>query len=359
MSGLYALAGPMLRALDAETAHNLTIRALAAGINPFRDRYDDPALAVDALGLRFANPLGIAAGFDKNAEVPDEMLAMGLGFAEVGTVTPLAQAGNPKPRLFRLEEDQAVINRMGFNNEGHPAALARLAARRGKGGIVGVNIGANKDSADRLEDYVKGLEAFAPLASYLAVNISSPNTPGLRGLQSRGELEELTGRLLAARRAGGWTTPLVIKIAPDLRRDELEDIAAVALDSGIDGLIVSNTTLARDGLTSARSSQAGGLSGVPLFTRSTAVLAQVYLLTGGKVPLIGVGGIASGAAAWQKIRAGASLIQLYTALVYDGPGLIGDICRHLSQQLKAHGLQRLEQATGGEADDWATRSIET
>ncbi|NNE24340.1 MAG: quinone-dependent dihydroorotate dehydrogenase [Rhizobiales bacterium] len=355
MSDIFAIAGPILRILDAETAHNLTITALYRGLNPFKVPPATPQLATKVLGLELPNPVGIAAGFDKNAEVPDQMLAMGFGFAEVGTVTPQPQDGNPRPRLFRLQEDGAVINRMGFNNQGHAAAQARLRARRGKPGIVGVNIGANKTSEDRIADYLLGLEAFHDLASYLTINVSSPNTPGLRGLQSRGELEELIGRLMAKRAELQSTTPLLLKIAPDLGDDELDDIAAVCLDAGIDGLIISNTTISRPPLTSSKANEQGGLSGAPLFEMSTVVLAKMYRRTRGELPLIGVGGITSGETAWQKIRAGASLIQLYSALVYQGPKLVWDIRYHVAAQLAAGSYNNLADAVGSGAQEWEAK----
>lgn len=344
-----------MRFLDAETAHNMTIAALYRGLNPFKVPAGTPQLATKVLGLELANPVGIAAGFDKNAEVPDQMLAMGFGFAEVGTVTPRPQDGNPRPRLFRLEDDAAVINRMGFNNQGHAAARARLLARRDKGGIVGVNIGANKTSEDRIADYLLGLEAFHDVASYLTINVSSPNTPGLRGLQSRGELEELIGKLMAKRAELKSTTPLVLKIAPDLGDDELDDIAAVCLAAGIDGLIISNTTISRPQLTSPHAGEQGGLSGAPLFEMSTVVLAKMYRRTNGKLPLIGVGGISSGEAAWQKIRAGASLVQLYSALVYQGPKLVWDIRRHVADQLAGGGFDNVADAVGAGAEEWSAK----
>ncbi|PZF78683.1 dihydroorotate dehydrogenase (quinone) [Aestuariivirga litoralis] len=327
----FPLARPVLHALDAETAHGLTIRALQA-LPLAGPTAAAPGLAVEALGLRFPNPLGLAAGFDKNAEVPDAMLALGFGFTEIGTVTPRPQAGNPRPRLFRLAEDRAVINRMGFNNAGHAAALRRLAARRDRGGIVGVNIGANKESADRIGDYVEGIAAFAHLASYFTVNISSPNTPGLRGLQSRAELEQLLARLNDERARHAHKPPMLLKIAPDLREDELEDIAAACGGGAVDGIIVSNTTLSRGGLRSPGAGEQGGLSGAPLLALSTRQLARMFLLTGGRIPLVGVGGVHDGPSALMKIRAGASLVQLYSALVYQGPALVTAILRHLSAE---------------------------
>ncbi|WP_395688340.1 quinone-dependent dihydroorotate dehydrogenase [Aestuariivirga sp.] len=332
----FPLARPLLHALDAEAAHNLTIRTLTM-LPSGRPARHGPRLELDVLGLHFPNPLGLAAGFDKNADVPDAMLAMGFGFVEVGTLTPRPQAGNPRPRLFRLAEDRAVINRMGFNNEGHASALAKLKARSGRGGIVGINIGANKDSDDRIGDYVAGIETFSEVASYFTVNISSPNTPGLRALQSRAELEALLSRLNAARSMQRRKPPMLLKIAPDLGEDELADIADVCGAGAVDGIIVSNTTLRRDGLRSAHASEQGGLSGAPLLDLSTRQLARLYLLTAGRVPLIGAGGVHDGASALLKIRAGASLVQLYSALVYDGPGLIEVILTSLSAELSRLG----------------------
>lgn len=344
---LFPLAKPFLGLMDPETAHRYTLRALKLGLAPAAG--SDPAeLGIDLFGLHFPNPLGIAAGFDKNAEVPDAMLRLGMGFAEIGTVTPRPQAGNPRPRIFRLPDERAVINRLGFNNEGHAAARRRLEARRGRPGIVGVNIGANKDSDDRIADYEAGIRAFEGLASYFTVNISSPNTPGLRALQNKAELETLVTRVLAAR-AGA--TPVLLKIAPDLTDEELQDIADVAAEKRLDGLIVSNTTIAREGLVQgARAGETGGLSGQPLFGLSTAILRQMYKLTGGRIPLVGVGGIGSGADAYAKIRAGASLVQLYTALAYEGPGLVGAIKRDLAAMLKADGFVRVRDAIGRDTE---------
>ena len=328
---LFRIAHPLLHRLDAETAHGLAISALKCA--PVRRASAlDSTLAMQVFGLDFPNPLGLAPGFDKNAEVPDAMLGLGFGFVETGTVTPRPQAGNPRPRLFRLAEDEAVINRMGFNNDGQAAVLARLKARTAHG-IVGVNIGANKDSEDRGADYVAGLETFTAAASYITVNISSPNTPGLRALQSRSELRVLLLRLAAARAALPVRRPLLLKIAPDLSDIELEHVVTVALEGLVDGLIISNTTLARAGLSSPHRGEAGGLSGRPLFAASTRMLAKAYGLTGGKLPLIGVGGIHDAETAWTKIRAGASLIQLYSALVYEGPGLVGRVLAGLKMRL--------------------------
>ena len=330
----------MLFALDAETAHSVTIAALRTGLLPAA-KADDPILRTTLAGLDLPNPVGLAAGFDKNVEVPDAMLRLGFGFVEAGTVTPLAQAGNPRPRIFRLSNESAVINRLGFNNAGLEAAVLRLRARSGRPGIVGANIGANKDSDDRIADYIAGVRATAPLASYLTVNISSPNTPGLRALQDRGALADLVAAVVAAR--GGIATPIFVKVAPDLSATEIDDIARVAIDGRIDGLIVSNTTLAREGVNSA---EAGGLSGTPLFERSTAVLRTMREATGGALPLIGVGGIGSGADAYAKLGAGASAVQLYTALIYQGPGLVGRIKRELAELLRRDGFASVAAAVG-------------
>ncbi|CAN5262219.1 quinone-dependent dihydroorotate dehydrogenase [soil metagenome] len=343
---LFPLARPLLGRMDAERAHRLTIAMLKiAGTAP-ATRRAGPRLATEMFGLRFPNPLGLAAGFDKNGEVPDAMLALGFGFVEVGSVTPLPQAGNPQPRLFRLTGDEAVINRMGFNNEGHEALHARLDARRGKGGIVGVNLGANKESADRVADYVSGVRKFAGLASYLTINVSSPNTPGLRNLQARDELANLLARINAAR--GTAAPPLFLKISPDLPDEALRDIAAMA--GQVDAVIVSNTTIARPPLLSPRRGEAGGLSGKPLFDRSTGCLARLYSLTEGRIPLIGVGGISSAETAWHKIRAGASLLQLYTALVFNGPALIDDILLGLVDRMEQAGARSLAECVGRDAD---------
>jgi dihydroorotate dehydrogenase len=363
MIGLgYRLARPALFSLtEPEAAHRLTIRALASGVVPPCGVPADPRLVVDAFGLRFPNPLGMAAGFDKDAEVPDALLRLGFGFTEVGTLTPKAQEGNPKPRVFRLSDDHALINRLGFNNGGH-AGRARLVARKGGGGIVGVNVGANKDSADRIADYVAGIETFADLASYFTINVSSPNTPGLRGLQERGALEDLLARVATARDAAterhGRRVPLLLKVAPDLDDAAVDDIVAVVTASALDGLIVSNTTLARPKLASVAAGEAGGLSGRPLFRRSTVMLARFRLKLGERMPLVGVGGVDSGPAAFAKILAGASLVQLYTGLVYEGPALVGDILRHLGRELDRRRLPSIAAAVGLEAEAWAARDPE-
>jgi len=340
---LASLSLPFLRLLDPERAHQATLLGLKTGLGPCGKK-DAPSLGVDVCGLHFPNPIGIAAGFDKNGEVPDAMLRMGFGFAEVGTTTPRPQDGNPRPRIFRLDAERAVINRLGFNNQGHAAMRVRLERRQGRDGVVGVNLGANKDTEDKADDYVIGIKFFEGLASYFTINVSSPNTPGLRGLQSRDELADLLGRVLEAREGN---TPVLLKIAPDLVPEEREDIAAVVLESGVDGLIVSNTTIARDGLVSGRhSEEAGGLSGKPLMQKSTEILSDMYRLTKAQVPLIGVGGVASGADAYDKIKAGASLVQLYSALTFEGPELIGSIKRDLKRALKDDGFSAIADAVG-------------
>lgn len=358
MIDLYGLAKPFVLRLDPETAHGLTIRGLAAGLGPRCDVPDDPRLAVSAFGLDFANPIGMAAGFDKNGEVADALLRLGFGFVEVGTVTPRPQPGNPRPRLFRLAADRAVINRFGFNNQGHEALRARLLARRGRPGIVGVNIGANKDSADRAADYVAGIRAFADLAAYFTVNVSSPNTPGLRDLQARDQLADLLGRVVAARDAvaagGGRRVPVLLKIAPDIDDAGLADIAAEALAAPVDGLIVSNTTLDRRGLADAATArETGGLSGRPLFRRSTVVLARVRRLVGPELPIVGVGGIDDADGAFEKFAAGANLIQIYTGMVWQGPGLVARIRAELTRRLDRDRIARLADVVGSRTEVWA------
>ncbi len=347
------LAVRALRLLPPETAHRLAVRALAAGIGTGAPARVPDSLRISLFGLDFPNPVGLAAGFDKDAEAVDGALALGFGFVEVGTVTPRPQAGNPRPRLFRLPEHEALINRMGFNGAGLDAVAARLARRRGREGIVGANIGKNRDSEDAVADYVAGLAALHDRVDYIAVNVSSPNTPGLRGLQGRDALARLVGALMEARArlapSGARPVPLLVKVAPDLDAAARADIARVALDSGLDGLIVGNTTVSREGVSGAHADEAGGLSGRPLFARSTAALADFRRLTEGRLPLIGVGGISSAADAYAKIRAGASLVQLYTALVYRGPGLVGEIVEGLARLLAADGFSRLAEAVGADA----------
>jgi dihydroorotate dehydrogenase len=351
--GLFdAIARPMLRMLDPEDAHRLAIHALK--FPPLVKLVaDDPRLAVRAFGLNFPNPVGLSAGFDKHGEVPDALLKLGFGFVEVGTVTPLPQVGNPRPRVFRLNRDQGVINRLGFNSDGADAVLRRLAARASAGGIVGVNIGANKDSADRIADYVRSIETFAPVVSYFSVNISSPNTPGLRELQRAGVLEDLLARVVDARarmsRAAG-TTPVLIKIAPDLTLNELDDIVGAARRHRVDGMIIGNTTVTRpQGLRDeVIAREAGGLSGRPLFALATRMLAETYVRVEGAFPLIGVGGIDSGETALAKIRAGACLIQLYSALVFHGVRLVAAIKSELSRDLHRHG-HAIDELVGADA----------
>jgi dihydroorotate dehydrogenase len=343
---------PLLRRLPPETAHRATIAALRLGLAPRRPAPDAPSLAIKLWGREFPNPIGLAAGFDKDAEVPDAMLRFGFGFVEIGTVTPRPQPGNPRPRLFRLGADAALINRLGFNSGGLPAVVTRLAARRGRGGLVGANIGKNRDTLDDIADYVQGVTALARHADYLAVNVSSPNTPGLRALQRKSVVVALIERLMAARASvrPDNPPPLLLKIAPDLSPEERADLASAALATRIDGMVIANTTVARPPtLVSAEAHEPGGLSGKPLFAPSTALLAEMYRLTGGKLPLIGVGGIASGADAYEKIRAGASLVQLYTALVYQGAGLVPRIKQELTTLLARDGFATLAAAVGSAA----------
>jgi dihydroorotate dehydrogenase len=332
------LSRPLMRALDPEDAHTLAIKALRYMPLP-RTLLDAPELAVRAFGLNFPNPVGLAAGFDKNAQVPDAMLRLGFGFVEVGTVTPRPQAGNPRPRVVRLEADEAVINRLGFNNEGAPVVLARLAARAKEGGIVGVNVGANRDSPDRTEDYVRLIENFAAVASYFTVNVSSPNTPGLRDLQQASALDDLLARVIDARekvRARSGPVPVLLKIAPDLSLTELDDVVGIARRHRADGMIVGNTTISRPTALRARDKarEAGGLSGRPLFRLSTRMLAETFVRAEGAFPLIGAGGIDSGPTAIAKIKAGATLVQLYTGLVFRGIGLLNEIKSDLAAALK-------------------------
>lgn len=340
---------PLLRRLDPERAHCLTLLGLRMGLGPRDTVPDPPALATEIAGLSFPNPIGLAAGFDKDAEVFTAMLKAGFGFAEAGTVTPNPQAGNSKPRIFRLAEDRAVINRLGFNNGGLDGYASRLAARDTSAGIVGANIGRNKDSRDAIADYVAGAKRVAPFCDYLTINVSSPNTPGLRALQSKAALAELVAAVQDALAGAKAAPPLFVKIAPDLTGADKEDIAEIALASGIAGLIVSNTTIDRpDDLKSRHKSEEGGLSGAPLFAPSTSVLAEMYARCQDRLPLIGVGGVASGADAYAKIRAGASLVQLYTALVYRGPALIGAIKRDLAACLERDGFARVADAVGAD-----------
>jgi len=340
---LFPLVRPALFALDAERAHRLTIDGLKA-LPRLAPRHD-PRLAVEVAGLAFPSPVGLAAGVDKDAEVPDAFLSLGFGFVEVGTLTPLPQDGNPRPRLFRLRQDQAVINRFGFNNRGQADARARLA-RRPRRGIVGVNIGANKDAADRVADYAAGVAAMAPVADYLTVNISSPNTPGLRQLQDAAALDALLAGVVAARGADG--PPVFLKVAPDLEPADIDAIVRVAGDRRIDALIVSNTTVTRPPLRSPQAGEAGGLSGAPLKALALQRLRDFAAASGGAMPLIAAGGIASGADALERIKAGASLVQLYSALAYQGPWLARHIARELLALLDAQGFATVAQAIGAD-----------
>ena len=351
MSGWYDLVDPLLRMLEPEAAHAVTLRALKRRLVPRPRLAPDPILGQELWGLNFSNPVGLAAGFDKNAEVPDALLRLGFGFVEIGSVTPQPQPGNPRPRVFRLSADEAIINRLGFNSEGIEAVAARLA-RRDRAGVVGVNLGKNRDTADAADDYAKGAGALAQYADYIVCNVSSPNTPGLRALQGPAALGDLVARVQLVMMAAGLrrSPPLLLKIAPDLTPDQSREIAALALQLGVAGLIVSNTTVARPAdLKSSHRHESGGLSGRPLFALSTGVLREIHRSTRGTLKLIGVGGISSGADAYAKIRAGASLVQLYTALVYRGPGLIGAICRDLAARLRRDGFGHIGEAVGIDA----------
>ena len=353
---LYRLARPALHLIDPEQAHRLAIAALKRGLLRADPEPDDPVLATQLWGLAFSNPIGLAAGFDKHAEVIDPMLGLGFGFVEAGTATPAPQPGNPGKRLFRLDEDEAVINRFGFNSEGLAVFAQRLAARRKVSrapGIAGANVGKNRDTADAAADYELGVAAVTPFADYIVVNVSSPNTPGLRGLQARAPIEDLLRRALAARARAAPARlrppPLLAKVGPDLDNDQLRDIAGVALATGIDGLVVGNTTLARPTtLKSRHRSEAGGLSGRPLMEPSTECLRRIYRFTDGRTPIVGCGGVSSGADAYAKIRAGASLVQLYTALVFHGPGLVAAIKRDLARLLRADGFAHVADAVGAD-----------
>lgn len=350
---LTSLARPFMGLLAPESAHRLAINGLKLAPLP-PAAAEDARLAVRAFGLNFPNPVGMAPGFDKHAEVPDALLRVGFGFVEIGTVTPLAQPGNPRPRLFRLNPDEAVINRLGFNSEGADAVLVRLAARANEGGIVGVNVGANKDSVDRIGDYVRQIEMFAPVASYFTCNISSPNTPSLRDLQQGEMFDELLSRVMEARARisrNAGITPVLIKIAPDLSLNELDDIVGAARRHRVDGMVIGNTTLARPASLrdQATAKEAGGLSGRPLFALATRMLAETYVRVEDAFPLIGVGGIDSGATALAKVRAGACLVQLYSALVFHGLALVNEIKTELSQAMQRGGHVRLDELVGLDA----------
>jgi len=351
------LARPALFSFNPEKAHGLSIKALKSGIVPGAALSRDARLKVSLAGLEFPNPVGLAAGYDKNAEVPDAILKLGFGFTEVGTVTPLAQGGNPKPRVFRLVEDEAVINRLGFNNDGHAAALKRLEERAANGGIVGVNIGANKTSDDFVADYERGIEIFFDVAGYFTANISSPNTPGLRNLQAAEALETLLERIFKqvdkSKAESGRSVPVFLKIAPDLTGQEMDDIAGVVKQSRLNAVIVSNTTLDRDGLKDHnQAGEAGGLSGKPLFQKSTRVLANMRMRLGPDMPLIGVGGISSAEDVISKLEAGASLVQIYTGLIYKGPCLPAHIMKDLSKHLDENNIRHVTDIVGTKTDQW-------
>jgi dihydroorotate dehydrogenase len=347
----YGALRPLLYLLSPETAHGVAVWALKNGFAGRSNDTEDAILATRVWNLSFPNPIGLAAGFDKDAEVIDAMLALGFGFVEAGSVTPLPQPGNPKPRLFRLVEDQAVINRFGFNSKGLDYFAGKLGARQRKG-IVGANVGKNRDAPDAAADYATGISRVCGLADYLVCNVSSPNTPGLRSLQARAEIEALIQHVLDARRRGTSRekkpAPLLAKVGPDLDEQQLSDIAEVALATKIDGLIIGNTTVTRPALASRHGIEGGGLSGLPLLNLATKCLSDMYRLTGGKIPLIGCGGVASGADAYTKIRAGASLVQLYSALVFHGPELVTRIKRELAACLRADGFTSVSDAVGAD-----------
>ncbi|MCH9806126.1 MAG: quinone-dependent dihydroorotate dehydrogenase [Alphaproteobacteria bacterium] len=361
LGGLMKIAQPVLLSLPPEDAHEMALRALELGIHPRQAHAGSRALHQKLFGLDFPNPIGVAAGFDKDARVPDALLEIGCGFAEVGTLTPKPQPGNPSPRIFRLVEKRAVINRLGFNNGGHEAAHRRLAGRGRRGGIVGVNIGANKDASDRVGDYVSGLETFNDVASYFTVNISSPNTPGLRDLQAPEALDELVGKLMAARlrlvEKGLAKRPIIVKIAPDIAEEDIGPICERLVAHSVDGIAVSNTTISRPGISGEMARQAGGLSGRPLFNRATAMLGRVHQATGGAIPLIGIGGIDSGETALAKIEAGARLIQIYTGLIYEGWPLIGRVRAHLEAACQEAGIDNIAQLSGRRAAHWAEQPL--
>lgn len=343
---LYSLIRPALFLLDAERAHGLAIKALKA-MPAGKPTAPGGPLETQVAGITFPNPVGMAAGFDKDAEVADALLGLGFGFVEVGSITPRPQAGNPKPRLFRLEQDRAVINRMGFNNGGAEAAAARILARSDRPGVLGINIGANKDSEDRIADYAAMTRIMAPLATYLAVNISSPNTPGLRALQDEGALTELLDGVLEARGPDG--PPVFLKVAPDLQPADVEAITRIAIDKQLGALIVANTTISRPELASPHAGETGGLSGAPLKPLALEMVRSFRKASGGAIPLVGVGGIATAEDAWARIRAGASLVQLYSAMTYRGPGIARDICKGLKRLMARDGFSTIAEAVGSEA----------
>ncbi len=352
------LARPALFALSPEQAHRFSIYGLQSGLLPACPVPANPALKVKVAGLDFINPLGMAAGYDKNGEVPDALMRIGFGFAETGTVTPRPQSGNPRPRIFRLKGQQAIINRLGFNNEGHAVVLKRLEARR-KAGILGLNIGANRDSDNFIADYVKGIEAFAAIADYFTINISSPNTPGLRNLQAGEVLKRLLDHVLTARDKNCKAVPVFLKIAPDLDDHELDKIAAVINASALDGMVISNTTIDKKAVEDGpHGHEQGGLSGRPLFQRSTIILAKMRQRLGASMPIIGVGGVDSKASAIAKIEAGANLLQLYTGLIYRGPGLPGLIIKGLGEYLKQNKITSIADIVGLKTGEWADKKQE-
>ncbi len=342
---IFPLLRPFVHMIDPERAHRLSIEALKlAPVPPLH--VTDRSLESDVAGVRFPTPVGVAAGYDKDAEVPDALMALGFGFVEVGSITPRPQEGNPRPRLFRLSEDRAVINRMGFNNAGADAVERRLQRRRAKG-VLGINIGANKDSVDRIADYAEMTRRMAPYATYLTANISSPNTPGLRALQDEGALTALLDAVMEARGPEG--PPVFLKVAPDLEPADIDAIARIGIDKGLGALIVSNTTVSRPPLRSRDAGETGGLSGAPLKPLALQRLRDFRAATGGALPLIGVGGIASADDAWERIRAGASLVQVYSAMVYEGPGLGRAIATGLARKLREYGMGSIAEAVGSEA----------
>jgi len=351
----------MLRRFDPEVAHTLAVSAMRLNLAPALPKVVDDRLAVSFFDMRLDHPIGLAAGFDKDAEIADALLKQGFSHVEVGTLTPRPQPGNPKPRIFRLPETGAVINRCGFNGKGHAHALKQLERRNGRPGVIGVNVGANKDSADRTADYVAGIKAFAGLASYFTVNISSPNTPGLRDLQASAALSDLVARVIEARdeatAALGRRTPVLVKIAPDLDEAALDDIAAVVAARSADGLVISNTTLSRSGVFGPTAAEPGGLSGKPLFERSTIVLAKMRERVGRTLPIIGVGGVMTGEDAYLKMAAGANLVQVYTAFIYGGGNAVNAITGDLLARIERSGIGSARALTGSDSRAWASRPI--
>lgn len=363
MLDLFKFIKPVLFKLEPEQAHKAALLALKMGVAP-RGSIVNPRLNQTVFGLDFKNPIGVAAGFDKNAEVPNEIIKTGFGFAEIGSVTPKPQVGNPKPRIFRVAEHMGVINRMGFNNAGHRAVLnnMRNARMNKKSGQFGVNIGANKTSSDFIADYEQGIQVFYNVADYFVANISSPNTPGLRALQSKDSLQQLVDRICQKRaemqEKSDNYVPLLLKIAPDLTDEDITDISDIVLASELDGVIVSNTTIRRDFIAGhIHETEAGGLSGKPLFDFSTQMLAKFYQVTNGEIPLVGTGGISDGASAYAKICAGASLVQLYSCLIYTGTGIIDELNQGILDGLKRDGFNNINEAVGSQADVWAQKEV--